>query len=144
MSPTDYIGSPINGDDSMCTSNIIGRRPFEEDQWLVGDVFLKNVYSVFDYDKKRIGFAAKASKLSTTSTTISRPTSSPDTATSSYRASTSSASTPSAEKPNPIADTASPSVSVRPPDSSTSAAISSRLRQKTIALALLCVILGIL
>lgn len=29
-------------------------------QWLVGDTFLKNVYSVFDGDKMRIGFASKA------------------------------------------------------------------------------------
>ena len=27
--------------------------------WLLGDVFLKNVYSVFDADNKRIGFANK-------------------------------------------------------------------------------------
>lgn len=72
MSPTDYIGSPINGDDSMCTSNIIGRRPFEEDQWLVGDVFLKNVYSVFDYDKKRIGKNWAASPLMMLALTLCR------------------------------------------------------------------------
>lgn len=55
ISPADYVGSPIESGSSICTSNIIGRRPFEEDQWLVGDVFLKNVYSIFDYDQKRIG-----------------------------------------------------------------------------------------
>ncbi|KAL9605202.1 MAG: hypothetical protein Q9179_001596 [Wetmoreana sp. 5 TL-2023] len=53
--PVDYIGDPIKEGSSTCTSNIIGRKPFGADQWLVGDVFLKNVYSVFDYDGKRIG-----------------------------------------------------------------------------------------
>ncbi|KAL8932368.1 MAG: hypothetical protein Q9211_006355 [Gyalolechia sp. 1 TL-2023] len=137
ITPADYVRSPINGD-SMCISNIIGRRPFKEDQWLVGDVFLKNVYSVFDYDEQRIGFAAKANKPSTTSTPLSRPTSSPGAATSSHRAFA------SAENPTLAADTASPSVSVGQPDSSTSAATSSRLRKGTKALALLWVILSVL
>ncbi|KAL8681548.1 MAG: hypothetical protein Q9186_002364 [Xanthomendoza sp. 1 TL-2023] len=53
--PADYVGSPLEDRRSMCTSNIIGRQPFEHKQWLVGDVFLKNVYSVFDYDGERIG-----------------------------------------------------------------------------------------
>ncbi|KAL8938106.1 MAG: hypothetical protein Q9216_004079 [Gyalolechia sp. 2 TL-2023] len=144
ISPADYVGSHVDGDDSMCTSNVIGRRPFEENQWLVGDVFLKNVYSVFDYDKKRIGFAAKASELFTTSTTVSHPTSPPSTATRSYNVSTSSASITSAENPTLVADTASPSVSVRPLESSISAAIPSQLQRQTIALGLLCVILSLL
>ena len=55
ISPADYVGSPIKGGSSMCTSNIVGRKVFEDDQWLVGDVFLKNVYSVFDFDGERIG-----------------------------------------------------------------------------------------
>ena len=54
ISTEDYIGSPVEGGD-LCTSNIIGRQPFGSDQWLLGDVFLKNVYTVFDFDKSRIG-----------------------------------------------------------------------------------------
>ncbi|KAL8658524.1 MAG: hypothetical protein Q9226_000937 [Calogaya cf. arnoldii] len=55
ISPADYVGSPVEDGSSTCTSNILGRQPFEDDQWLVGDVFLKNVYTVFDYDDERIG-----------------------------------------------------------------------------------------
>lgn len=53
MSPDDYIGSPIDG--QMCNSNIIGRQTIGPDQWLLGDAFLKNVYTVFDWDQNQIG-----------------------------------------------------------------------------------------
>lgn len=43
----------------LCRSNIVGRQTFGENQWLVGDVFLKNVYSVFDFQGGRVGFGVK-------------------------------------------------------------------------------------
>jgi len=52
ISPKDWLsGAGGSGD---CTSNIVG---FEvvKDQWLFGDVFLKNVYAVFDMDQRRLG-----------------------------------------------------------------------------------------
>ncbi|KAF2002698.1 acid protease [Amniculicola lignicola CBS 123094] len=55
--PTDYIGGTVSN--GNCGSNIIGRRTFGEKQWLVGDVFLKNVYSVFDFENSQVGLGTK-------------------------------------------------------------------------------------
>ncbi|OJJ44732.1 hypothetical protein ASPZODRAFT_725653 [Penicilliopsis zonata CBS 506.65] len=57
ISPKDYVGSKIAG--SECASNIIGHTTFGDKEWLVGDVFLKNVYAVFDYDHNQVGFAGR-------------------------------------------------------------------------------------
>lgn len=37
----------------------MGRQTFGEKQWLVGDVFLKNVYTVLDAEQGRVGFGVK-------------------------------------------------------------------------------------
>jgi hypothetical protein len=47
----DWVSPMANGN---CTSNIYGRSVIGAN-WLVGDVFLKNVYAVFDVDKTRVG-----------------------------------------------------------------------------------------
>ncbi|MCJ1290464.1 hypothetical protein MMC34_002002 [Xylographa carneopallida] len=54
ISPEDYVGSPVAGGD-LCESTIFGVQVEGPNQFLLGDVFLKNVYSVFDSDKSRIG-----------------------------------------------------------------------------------------
>jgi cathepsin D len=59
VSPKDYVGSPVDSSGTTCVSNIIGLQTFGPDDWLLGDVFLKNVYTVFDYDSNRIGFAGR-------------------------------------------------------------------------------------
>ncbi len=54
MSSKDWMSK--KGD--RCVSNIYGHEVVK-DSWLMGDLFLKNVYAVFDADQKRIGFALK-------------------------------------------------------------------------------------
>ncbi|KAK2799465.1 hypothetical protein FQN51_006952 [Onygenales sp. PD_10] len=58
ISPKDYVGreSVVDG---LCISNIIGPKPLGDNEWILGDVFLKNVYAVFDFDENRIGFASR-------------------------------------------------------------------------------------
>lgn len=45
ISPKDYVGAPLTGAGSngLCQSNIVGQQIGTPDQWLNGDVFLKNV-----------------------------------------------------------------------------------------------------
>ena len=60
----DYLGKPSG---NLCTSNIIGHQAFGPDQWILGDVFLKNVYAVFDYDKLQVGFGTKNGAIAASS-----------------------------------------------------------------------------
>ena len=47
----DWVGGKV-GD--SCTSNVYARA-IVGSSWLIGDIFLKNVYAVFDVDQNRIG-----------------------------------------------------------------------------------------
>ncbi len=66
ISPRDWIVSGTGN----CSSNIHGHEVVEG-SFLLGDVFLKNVYAVFDFDQSRVGFAARPASTAPTSTSAS-------------------------------------------------------------------------
>lgn len=56
VDPKDWVSPAVDG---VCTSNVFGQA-VTPGNWLLGDTFLKNVYSVFDIDKNRIGERGKS------------------------------------------------------------------------------------
>lgn len=61
ISPKDYIGFKYTDGSNLCASNVQGLKTGNSDeQWILGAVFLKNVYAVFDMDTKKVGFAKRA------------------------------------------------------------------------------------
>ncbi|GAB0134246.1 hypothetical protein EsDP_00002626 [Epichloe bromicola] len=67
LSSGDWI-SPKNSE-GKCTSNIYGHEVVQG-AWLLGNTFLKNVYTVFDRDQGRIGFAAAAGSQGSTTSSV--------------------------------------------------------------------------
>lgn len=60
ISPKDYVGFKYSDNSGLCASNVQGLKTGNDgQQWILGAVFLKNVYAVFDMDKKQVGFANK-------------------------------------------------------------------------------------
>jgi cathepsin D len=74
ISPQDYVGGPLSGTSHLCQSNIVGQQIGGPNQWLNGDVFLKNVYSVFDFDNNQIGFWSKTTNSTTVQVAVTGQT----------------------------------------------------------------------
>jgi cathepsin D len=51
--PKDYVGSPTSIE-GVCYSNIRGSGPNNSDIWVLGDTFLRNVYTAFDFDNNQV------------------------------------------------------------------------------------------
>lgn len=102
LSPSSYLGSAYPESsiyDGYCVSNIQGLEINEA--WILGNVFLENVYSVFDVENQKLGFAEKNSNAvimpysdsaSVSTASGTQPTSEIATTTSSSRSSSSSSS----------------------------------------------------
>lgn len=75
ISVKDWLSEP--SDKGVCTSNIFGREVVAG-AWFLGAVYLKNVYTVFDIDQTRIGFANKATRTSSTTSSSTSSTATPE------------------------------------------------------------------
>ncbi|KAK6509977.1 hypothetical protein TWF481_004691 [Arthrobotrys musiformis] len=77
ISSKDYVGDTVDANQELCLSLIVGRSVVRNGAWLVGDVFLRNVYSVFDMENGKIGFGIPIPAVRTGSSTTagSTPTS---------------------------------------------------------------------
>ncbi|XP_029160644.1 lysosomal aspartic protease-like [Nylanderia fulva] len=56
LTSQDYIQSVLTKDSTTCRSNFVSRNTTNI-SWILGDIFLRQYYSVFDFEKGRVGFA---------------------------------------------------------------------------------------
>jgi Eukaryotic aspartyl protease len=60
MSPSTLIFGPVTEGSTTCVGSIVGNLAFGDfgnDFWVIGTSFMRNYYTIFDYDHKRVGFA---------------------------------------------------------------------------------------
>lgn len=58
---------------SYTTECLIGFEAMQDDTWLIGDVFLRSYYSVWDHDNDRIGLSPHKTSYATSVTVASVP-----------------------------------------------------------------------
>ncbi|KAK9325969.1 aspartic peptidase domain-containing protein [Lipomyces orientalis] len=58
VNPSDYIGNPLD-DNGNCLTNIQGVSVNGSSTWLMGASFLKGIYTIYDKQNMRVGFAAR-------------------------------------------------------------------------------------
>lgn len=94
IKPESYLGeeySESSGLYGYCVSNIQGIDSAADDSWILGSVFLKSVYAVFDVNNQQVGFANKNDDVILTSTSVT--SSSSPTSTAAYYGNSSSITT---------------------------------------------------
>ncbi|KAI9474035.1 MAG: aspartic peptidase domain-containing protein [Benjaminiella poitrasii] len=64
LSSEDYILIPSSKNSAMCISGIEGANVNTDNHWILGNVFMKAYYTVFDMDNKRLGFAKSIDNFS--------------------------------------------------------------------------------
>lgn len=57
LSPVDYVTVVQQNGDKYCVSGFKALQPNEGPGWILGEVFLRKFYTVFDLSNNRIGFA---------------------------------------------------------------------------------------
>ncbi|CCO36372.1 hypothetical protein BN14_10506 [Rhizoctonia solani AG-1 IB] len=60
ISPADFNLGAANKTEMACVGAIVGADNVPNNAWVVGDTFMKNVYTVFDEANARVGFATPA------------------------------------------------------------------------------------